>query len=106
MFHTARRAYRLSDPVNSSECSGVQFLNVSAGSFVNLLTYKVTVGESAHGSSLVTYQYMYLIGRSSIGMSSIPHQNFINIGITWVSPRDLISIGISSVSHRYLIGTR
>ena len=36
--HTARRSYRLSDPVNNSDCSRVQFLNVAAESLVNLIT--------------------------------------------------------------------
>ena len=36
--HTARRSYRLSDPVNNSDCSIVQFLNVVAESLVNLIT--------------------------------------------------------------------
>ena len=36
--HTARRSYRLSDPVNNSDCSSVQFLNVAAESLVNLIT--------------------------------------------------------------------
>jgi len=36
--HTARRSYRLSDPVNNSDCSIVQFLNVEAESLVNLIT--------------------------------------------------------------------
>ncbi len=36
--HTARRSYRLSDPVNNSDCSGVQFLNAAVGSLVNLIT--------------------------------------------------------------------
>ena len=36
--HTARRSYRLSDPVNNSDCSSVQFLNVVAESLVNLIT--------------------------------------------------------------------
>ena len=35
--HTARRSYRLSDPVNNSDCSRVQFLNVAAESLVNLI---------------------------------------------------------------------
>ena len=35
---TARRSYRLSDPVNNSDCSSVQFLNVAAESLVNLIT--------------------------------------------------------------------
>ena len=36
--HTARRSYRLSDPVNNSDCDSVQFLNVDAESSVNLIT--------------------------------------------------------------------
>ena len=36
--HTARRSYRLSDPVNNSDCSSVQFLNVAVESLVNLIT--------------------------------------------------------------------
>ena len=36
--HTARRSYRLSDPVSNSDCSSVQFLNVAAESLVNLIT--------------------------------------------------------------------
>ena len=36
--HTARRSYRLSDPVNNSDCSIVQFLNFAAESLVNLIT--------------------------------------------------------------------
>ena len=36
--HTARRSYRLGDPVNNSDCSSVQFLNVAAESLVNLIT--------------------------------------------------------------------
>ena len=36
--HTARRSYRLSDPVNNSDCGSVQFLNVDAESLVNLIT--------------------------------------------------------------------
>ena len=36
--HTARRSYRLSDPVNNSDCSSVRFLNVAAESLVNLIT--------------------------------------------------------------------
>ena len=36
--HTARRSYRLSDPVNNSDCDSVQFLNVDAESLVNLIT--------------------------------------------------------------------
>ena len=36
--HTARRSYRLSVPVNNSDCSSVRFLNVAAESLVNLNT--------------------------------------------------------------------
>ena len=36
--HTARRSYRLSDPVNNSDCSNVQLLNVAVESLVNLIT--------------------------------------------------------------------
>ena len=36
--HTARRSYRLSDPVNNSYCSNVQFLNVAVESLANLIT--------------------------------------------------------------------
>ena len=36
--HTARRSYRLSDPVNNSDCGIVQFLNVVVESLVNLIT--------------------------------------------------------------------
>ena len=36
--HTARRSYRLSDPVNNSDCCGVQFLDLLAESLVNLIT--------------------------------------------------------------------
>ena len=36
--HTARRSYRLSDPVNNSDCGFVQFLNVVVQSLVNLIT--------------------------------------------------------------------
>ena len=36
--HTARRSYRLSDPVNNSDRSSVQILNVAAESLVNLIT--------------------------------------------------------------------
>ena len=36
--HTARRSYRLSDPVNNSDCSNVQLLDVAAESLVNLIT--------------------------------------------------------------------
>jgi hypothetical protein len=36
--HTARRSYRLSDPVNNSDCSNIQFLDVAAESLVNLIT--------------------------------------------------------------------
>ena len=36
--HTARRSYRLSDPVNNSDCSNVWIPNVAAESLVNLIT--------------------------------------------------------------------
>ena len=36
--HTARRSYRLGDPVNNSDCGIVQFLNVAVESLVNLIT--------------------------------------------------------------------
>ena len=36
--HTARRSYRLSDPVNNPDCAPLQILDVSLGSFVNLTT--------------------------------------------------------------------
>ena len=36
--HTARRSYRLSDPVNNSDCSNVWIPNVVAESLVNLIT--------------------------------------------------------------------
>ena len=36
--HTARRSYRLSDPVNNSDCGIVQLLDVAAESLVNLIT--------------------------------------------------------------------
>ena len=36
--HTARRSYRLSDPVNNLDCSNVRFLSVVAESLVNLIT--------------------------------------------------------------------
>ena len=36
--HTARRSYRLSDPVNNSDCSSVQFLIIAVESLVNLIT--------------------------------------------------------------------
>ena len=36
--HTARRSYRLSDPVNNSDCSSVWIPNVAAESLVNLIT--------------------------------------------------------------------
>ena len=36
--HTARRSYRLSDPVNHSDRSRTQFLGPAVGSFVNLIT--------------------------------------------------------------------
>ena len=51
--HTARRSYRLSDLLNSSDCSSVQFLNVAVESLVNLgrrSRNKVSVGEPAEGS--------------------------------------------------------
>ena len=38
LVHTARRSYRLSDPVNNSDCSSVQFLNVAVESLVDLIT--------------------------------------------------------------------
>ena len=38
--HTARRSYRLSDPVNNSDCCGVQFLDLLAESLVNLITQR------------------------------------------------------------------
>ena len=36
--HTARRSYRLGDPVNNSDRGIVQFLNVAVESLVNLIT--------------------------------------------------------------------
>ena len=36
--HTARRSYRLSDPVNNSDCGIVRFTNVVVESLVNLIT--------------------------------------------------------------------
>jgi hypothetical protein len=36
--HTARRSYRLSDPVNNLDCSMVQLLILALGNFVNLIT--------------------------------------------------------------------
>ena len=36
--HTARRSYRLSDPVNNSDRSSVQLLNAAVESLVNLIT--------------------------------------------------------------------
>ncbi len=36
--HTARRSYRLSDPVNNADCSICQFLKDAAESLVNLIT--------------------------------------------------------------------
>ena len=36
--HTARRSYRLSDPVNNSDCRIVQFLVIAVESLVNLIT--------------------------------------------------------------------
>ena len=36
--HTARRSYRLSDPVNNSDCHFVQLLNIEVESLVNLIT--------------------------------------------------------------------
>ena len=36
--HTARRSYRLSDPVNNSDCCANQTLGCLAGSLVNLIT--------------------------------------------------------------------
>ena len=35
--HTARRSYRLDDPVNNSDCGFAEFLSLSAGSLVNLI---------------------------------------------------------------------
>jgi hypothetical protein len=36
--HTARRSYRLSVPVNNSDCSSAQFLSAAVESLVNLNT--------------------------------------------------------------------
>ena len=36
--HTARRSYRLSVPMNNSDCCNFQFLNIAAESLVNLDT--------------------------------------------------------------------
>ena len=36
--HTARCSYRLSDPVNNSDCGNVRIPNVAAESLVNLIT--------------------------------------------------------------------
>ena len=36
--HTARRSYRLSDPVNNLDCSNVWIPNIAAESLVNLIT--------------------------------------------------------------------
>ena len=36
--HTARRSYRLSVPVNNSDCSSIHFLGTAAESLVNLIT--------------------------------------------------------------------
>ena len=36
--HTARRSYRLSDPVNNSDRRSAQLLNVAVESLVNLIT--------------------------------------------------------------------
>ena len=36
--HTARRSYRLSDPVNNSDCSRIRFPDFAAESLVNLIT--------------------------------------------------------------------
>ena len=36
--HTARRSYRLSDPVNNSDRRSAQFLSVAVESLVNLIT--------------------------------------------------------------------
>ena len=35
--HTARRSYRLDDPVNNSDCGFARFPSLSAGSLVNLI---------------------------------------------------------------------
>ncbi len=36
--HTARRSYRLSDPVNNSDCCAAQLLSRAVESLVNLIT--------------------------------------------------------------------
>jgi hypothetical protein len=36
--HTARRSYRLSDPVNNSDCCLAWFPDLAVGSLVNLIT--------------------------------------------------------------------
>jgi hypothetical protein len=36
--HTARRSYRLSDPVNNSDCSIIQYLHFAVESLVNQIT--------------------------------------------------------------------
>ena len=36
--HTARRSYRLSDPVNNSDWRSAQLLDVALESFMNLIT--------------------------------------------------------------------
>ena len=36
--HTARRSYRLSDPVNNLDCGNVQFLNNAMESLMNLIS--------------------------------------------------------------------
>ena len=36
--HTARRSYRLSDPVNNSDWHSAQLLDVASESFMNLIT--------------------------------------------------------------------
>ena len=36
--HTARRSYRLSDPMNNSDCSSLQLLSIAVESLVNLIT--------------------------------------------------------------------
>ena len=36
--HTARRSYRLSDPVNNSDWRSAQLLDVASESFMNLIT--------------------------------------------------------------------
>ena len=35
--HTARRSYRLDDPVNNSDCGFARFPSFTAGSLVNLI---------------------------------------------------------------------